>query len=155
MPYLLFSTILNTTEGQTENPSLILTVIKREMVLFYFKLISSLRRQHHFIQWDWMAHSAIAENLQFAYLTMKSMLMWCFNLKFSEPSLCLNWCLSHLGASSGFVTFRNLSSQVNSLLHVNSCCSEGLCYSVQCNSVQSIRPQYGPQLLLSLASPSK
>lgn len=98
------------------------------MVLFYFKLISSLRRQHHFIQWYWMAHSAIAENLQFAYLTMKSMLMWCFNLKFSEPSLCLNWCLSHLGASSGFVTFKNLPSQVNSLLHVNSCCSEGLCY---------------------------
>lgn len=128
MPYLLVSTILNTTEGHTANPSLILTVIKREMVLFYFKLISSLRRQHHFIQCDWMAHSAIAEKLPFAYLTTTPRLTWCFTLKFSEPSLYLNWCVFHSGASSSFVTFRSRESQVVSLHPVNSCCSEGLCY---------------------------
>lgn len=126
MPYLLVSTILNTTEGHTANPSLILTVIKREMVLFYFKLISSLRRQHHFIQWGWMAHSAIAEKLPFAYLTTTPRLTGASHLKFSVPSLDLNWCVFHSGASSS--SFRSQESQVVSLHHVNSYCSEGLCY---------------------------
>lgn len=127
MPYPFFSTILNTSEGQTENPSLILAVIKREMVLFYFKLISSLRRQHHFIQWEWMALSAIAENLPFAYLTAKSMLMWCFTLKILWAFSLLKW-MSFIWepaqASSALGTY----SGRRSLLHVHSCCCEGLCY---------------------------
>lgn len=127
MPYLFFSTILNTSEGQTENPSLILTVIKREMVLFYFKLIPSLRRQHRFIQWDWMALSAIAENLQFAYLTTKSMLMWCFTLK-------ILWAFSLLKLMSFIWEPAQDSSSLGtyscrwSLLRVHSCCCKGLCY---------------------------